>query len=679
MVKVGLWGGHKIRCTADHRFAVECNVPRGVGIDWAPISEVQTTPKRFGGTVGPKNGVLSLTEFPDYENNRWKEKTVEAPFDDYTLGVVGAFIAEGTLNSSNEIQIWQSVHGVPIRSLVKCWARIHGLPCRESNDGVFVQARKRPDLIDLFQCCGSSSENKMIPRNVLGGSSRQLDIVLEWIIEGDGHRRSERSRTRDSYKEWDIYTSSEVLASQLRFVGLRVGKPMSISTRNRESYNHPQFALSYNPESFRMDEILPKLGKTAVGEIEPDGEDLAYDLDVDGTPWFVLAESGCLVHNSDVHRHFLMGTQNYWHSRCGCVDGVVLSEVWPDCLIVSPNPKNEEIYYRCPRCKMRIRDPQNGRYIPHNPGAEVASYHIHQMLSKYIGPSEIWRAYQTTTHIKEFFNAKLGKPYVDEENVPITMDDLLACEREDIQWGERYGKRKRIGMGVDQMGGDNYVIIAELTDDKKRILHYEIIDSSNTIYFEEGQRITPFKRLYTLMNEFDVDLCIVDSMPNINEALDFARAFPKRVFVAWYIDSHGGSHGRDMVQWGDRVKEKQTVRRGGPKIKFKYTCVLNRYMTIDFSTSEIGHRNCEWPKPGKLVQVCRSLDSGRFEPLHIMRTHFYLHMTKIVRQKTIVDEDTGRFRMEWVNLGLDPHSVHAWNYCNIALERLRKVPLMTFA
>jgi hypothetical protein len=380
---------------------------------------------------------------------------------------------------------------------------------------------------------------------------------------------------------------------------------------------------------------------------------------VEGNQNFVLADSGFLVHN--------------------CPDGVILSEVWPDCLIVGTNPKNEEIYYRCPRCKMRIRDPQNGRYIPHNPGAEVSSYNIHQMLSNYISPGEIWRAYQTTTNIKEFFNAKLGKPYVDEENVPVTMDDLMACERDDIQWGEKYGKRKRIGMGVDQMGGDNYVVIAELTDNKKRILHYEIIDSMNSIYHEDGQRVTPFKRLYTLMNEFDVDLCIIDSMPNINEALDFARAFPKRVFVAWYIESQGGSHGRDMVQWGDRVKEKQTVRRGGPKIKFKYTCVLNRYMSIDFSTSEIGNRNCEWPRPGKLIQICRSLETGRFEPLHIVRTHFYMHMTKIVRQKTVIDEDTGRYRMEWVNLGIDPHSVHAWNYCNIALERLRKVPLMTFA
>lgn len=378
---------------------------------------------------------------------------------------------------------------------------------------------------------------------------------------------------------------------------------------------------------------------------------------------------------ADIDRQFKRGTQNYFHTRCGCPDGVILSEVWPDCLIAT----EKECYYRCPRCKMRIQDPQNGRFIPHNPGADISSYHIHQMLSRFISPAEIWNSFQTTTNLKEFFNAKLGKPYVDEENVPVTIDDLHACERTDISWGERSGKRTRIGMGVDQMSGNNYVVIAELTENKKRILHFEIIDSMNSIYHEEGQRVTPFKRLYQLMEDFDVDLCIVDAMPNVNEATDFARTFPKRVFVSWYVDSHGGTQGRDMVQWGDRVKEKQSVRRGGPKIKFKYTCVLNRYMTIDFSMSEVAQRHCEWPVPGRLIQVCRSLETGRFEPLHIMRTHFYFHMTKIVRQKTIIDEDTGRFRMEWVNLGIDPHTVHAWNYCNIALERLRKIPIMTFA
>jgi hypothetical protein len=144
--------------------------------------------------------------------------------------------------------------------------------------------------------------------------------------------------------------------------------------------------------------------------------------------------------------------------------------------------------------------------------------------------------------------------------------------------------------------------------------------------------------------------------------------------VAHYIEAQ-----RDMVQWGDRPKDKITVKRGGPKQKFKYTCLLSRYLSIDFALAEIANRNMEWADPRGLVQVCRSLKTGLFEPLHIFETHFCVHMKSVVRQKTWLDEDVGRFKMEWVNLGIDPHSVHAWNMCNTALERLRKQPLMTFA
>ncbi len=372
--------------------------------------------------------------------------------------------------------------------------------------------------------------------------------------------------------------------------------------------------------------------------------------------------------NSDIHRQFLRGTQNYWHSKCNCPDGVVLSEVFPDCIATAAT----ETYYRCPRCKMRIDDPQNGRYIPHNPGASVQSYHIHQMLSTYISPAEIWDAFQTTQNIKEFFNAKLGKPYVDEANIPVTDDDLSACVNTDIVWGK---DKTHTAMGVDQMSGNNYVWVARrMANGKKRIVHYEIIDSRNPTYHEAGKAITPFKRLYKLMAEYDVDLCIIDAMPNANEAMDFARAFPKRVFVAWYIEQQ-----REVVQWGDRPKSKQSVKRGGPKIKFKYTALLSRYLSIEMAMKAIADREVEWPEPRALVQIARDLKSGHFKPLHIMDTHAYTHFKSIVKQKTVTNDDTGAFKMEWINLGLDPHSVHAWNYCNMAMERLRHTPMMTFA
>lgn len=389
---------------------------------------------------------------------------------------------------------------------------------------------------------------------------------------------------------------------------------------------------------------------------------------------YVMQVSTAGYPNNDINRSFLGGTQNYWHVKCNCgPDGFVPSDHWPDCIAVT----KKDTYLRCPKCKTKIIDPQNGQYIAHAPDAPYPSYHISQLISLYISPAEIWDAWQRTQNIKEFFNAKLGLPYVDKENQPVKSEDLWSCENHDLTWKptpSRYGGRILRGLGVDQMGGNNYVVIGELHPEKKRIIHYEIIDSMNPIYRVNGNEITPFKRLYEIMNEWDIDMCVIDAMPNINEATDFARAFKGRVFIAHYIEAQ-----RDMVQWHDRPKEKVTVKRGGPKQKFKYTCLLSRYLSIDFALAEIANRNMEWPHPRSLVQVCRSLKTGLFEPLHIFETHFYEHMKSIVRQKTILDEDTGRFKMEWVNLGVDPHSVHAWNMCNTALERLRKQPIFTYA
>lgn len=389
---------------------------------------------------------------------------------------------------------------------------------------------------------------------------------------------------------------------------------------------------------------------------------------------YIMQVSTAGYPGTDIHRAFLKGTQNYWHVKCNCSDGFIPSENWPDCIGVT----GKEIYLICPRCRKRIDDPQQGQFVAHNRGADYPSYHISQFLSKFISVKEIWDAWQRTQNIKEFYNAKLGKPYVDEENQPVKDDDLAACENPDILWGKskpaNAGAKIQRAMGVDQMGGNNYVIIAERHANKKRIIHYEIIDTHNQLYMEDGHQVTPFKRLYTLMNEFDIDLCLIDAMPNINEALEFGRSFPKRVFVTFYIEAQ-----RDMVQWEDRAKEKVRVKKGGPGIKFKYICLLSRYLSIDYALSEVANRNCEWPKPETLVQVSRSMETGLFEPLHIFRTHFYAHMKSIVRQKTIIDEETGKFRMEWAQLGMDPHSVHAWNMCNVALERLRRMPIMTFA
>lgn len=421
-------------------------------------------------------------------------------------------------------------------------------------------------------------------------------------------------------------------------------------------------------EDLKVTKIVGKnLISTHINGFDSFEDTEVYDIEVEGTPWFVL-ENGCLVHNSDIHRQFLRGTQNYWYSFCGCAQGCILSDVFPECIV----ERKGETYYRCPRCGYRILDPQNGQYISHNPGAPVQSYHISQMLSHFISPAEILEAYRTTQNIKEFFNAKLGKPYVDEKNIPVTQDDLDSSVNTDCSWGPDKGQ---IAMGIDQMGGNNYVVIVKrLPNGKKRIIHLEIIDRNNSIYFKDGEpeKGQPFKRCYDLMKEYKVDMCICDALPNYNDAKDLAQAFPRKVFLAQYMEGQ-----KDIVQWGDRAAFKQQVKKGSHKIKFKQTVVLSRYLSIEFAMKEVSGGAYEWPHPRALVQIARNEDTGKFGPQFLMEEVFYTHMKSIVKQKEITNDETGQFKMLWVNLGLDPHMVHSLNYCNIAVERLRSIPIFS--
>jgi hypothetical protein len=275
----------------------------------------------------------------------------------------------------------------------------------------------------------------------------------------------------------------------------------------------------------------------------------------------------------------------------------------------------------------------------------------------------------------EFYNSKLGLPYVDEENLPITDEVLAHAVSEDFTWAKPK-EGNRTAMGVDQMGQFNYVVIGDYDPQGryKRIRHIEVIESDNPEYKEAGKKVSPFKRLYQLMDEYNVRVCVIDAMPNTNEAMDFARAFPGRVFIGWYQQG-----AKDVVQWGDRPTIKVSLRKAGPLLKYKFHAIMGRYVAIDFALNEFVQGNVKTPNPKSLMQYVRSEETGQFTTEYICETRLYKHLKNIVRDKHIMNEETGEFKMQWIPIAGDPHTLHAWTYCNIALERLRRSPQLTWA
>ncbi len=367
--------------------------------------------------------------------------------------------------------------------------------------------------------------------------------------------------------------------------------------------------------------------------------------------------------NADIHARFLRSDQHYFHTRCGCPDGVVLSDVFPDCIAVTPSG---DCYYRCPRCGHRIDDPQNGRFVPHNPGSALRGYHIHQMLSRYLAPRRIWQAFQETDNKQEFYNAKLGVPFVDPKNIGLTADELDACLTEGIAWDEpslRDGKPEgRMCMGVDQMAGFNYLVVLQQTGTHRRLVRLEVIEEDD-----------PFRRCHELMTSDHIDVCVCDAMPNFNEAANFARAFPRKVFLSWW-----NPNAKEMVQWSDRRKQPVPLRRATAMTKVPWFVQLNKYTAIEFALEQFQSRRVAIPPAEGYEQVLRDT-RGRMGPMNLY-AHFRDHMTSVIRQRrermALNDEHkrihTGDYTYDWIYTRGDAHFLDAATYAVFAAERLAK-------
>jgi hypothetical protein len=658
VIEANFRNGAKLKVTPDHVFYNHTGQKYGrtkeIAIKDIHIAETSNNRSNHTGHV------LVARRIPEPGRNKefqQRSSVTQSPWGNLTLFMVGAYLAEGSWKSDSWITISQSKK-TEIRNQTIEWANQNNLPYNIYHNMIDVGLTSRKDLIELFKSLGKGCENKKLSPELLASSNKQLSVILDAYLRGDGcYEKSDVDyRGYKLNRSWSCTTTSETLKNQLLFIGLRLGTPLYQYKDKKKEDRKQCWTLTYTTTSHFNKHIIGDLDRSKYNSMSRVSLKSRTDagtahvgcIEVADNHNFVLADSGLLVHN------------------CGCAEGVILSHVFPDCIV----ERKGETYYRCPRCGYRIRDPQNGHYVSHNPGAPVQSYHISQMLSHFISAAEILDAYRTTQNLKEFFNAKLGIPYVDEENIPVTQEELDCSVNRDCSWGPDKGQ---VAMGVDQMGGNNHVIIAKrLVGGKKRIIHVEVIERDNPIYFEDKKRVTPFKRLYELMREFNVDMCICDALPNYNEAKEFAQAFPRKVFLATYMEGQ-----KDIVQWGDRAVFKQQVRKGSHKIKFKQTVMLSRYLSIEFVMKQITDGYFEWPHPRALIQEARNEDTGRIEPLYVMEKFFYEHCKSIVRQQQITNDETGQFKMVWVNLGRDPHQVHALNYCNIALERLKSVPIFS--
>ncbi len=312
-----------------------------------------------------------------------------------------------------------------------------------------------------------------------------------------------------------------------------------------------------------------------------------------------------------IDKAFQETDQRYWHLKCpACGYYTCLEETFPDCLLETDG----RVIRACMRCSSKL-NPSLGEWIAKHPSiTDKRGYHYSQLFSHFVDPGDILHQYRTTNNLADFYNLKIGIPYVEAENRLTVQEVLALCGSEGIgsQDNDLYGT---YSMGVDQ-GKDLHVVIGKRkSNDPCQIIHLGI--------YRDWEELDP------LMRNFNVSRCGVDALPEIRNARDFATRFPGKVYLNYYNEHQKGNYA-----WN----EKELI----------VTC--NRTESLDASHHAISIRSVVLPRENEIVRL------------------FANHLHNVAK-KLEEDEESGSKRYVYVKLGPD-HFRHAFNYQQIAQDRL---------
>jgi hypothetical protein len=384
---------------------------------------------------------------------------------------------------------------------------------------------------------------------------------------------------------------------------------------------------------------------------------------------FTLAGSTANDLDEDIHWMWKRGTKHQFHTRCpSCGKGSVLDEYFPDCIRLNPIAKllrgkpQADYQYVCRHCDGWITNPQDGEWIAQDPEAETISIHYPQMLSPTITARQIITKYHSADDMKNFFNRVLGKPYTDPSQVPVNLEMLEECARIGMGLGVKWKTRAaNTYMGIDQMGSFNVALIAErLPSGHMAIIHAEVILAKPT---PDNPDVSPFDRCGDLMELYGVQVCVVETLPNYNDAKRFAAKFPGRVFLAGYAELK-----ESMLMWGDSVPSKQE-RKTAEADQDRYTVTLDQYKVMQVALKRIQERATVFPDPDELTQEVLSEDTrGDRVVKRVLRDIIFFHFTRtaLVAMK---DEEQHKYKRKVIKVGIDPHFSYAYMLLYVAWAR----------
>lgn len=346
-----------------------------------------------------------------------------------------------------------------------------------------------------------------------------------------------------------------------------------------------------------------------------------------------------------IHKYFNTTTQDHFFFKCPCCNKST-ELLWPDCVEIigeqHTDPRCQESFLKCKECGGRLEHKDKPEFLSTgwweatapNANPDFRGFSINQLYSFTVTPGDLvvahFKGFGDEWSAKEFYNSKLGLPFVGE-GARVTEEMIVNSVRDhsiDALRPERSGRL--ITMGVDQGQTTSHVVVIEwfFTENPGKDISAAAIGK---VLWVGTFRADDWEYLDRLMTEWQVIYCVVDADPSIHEAKAFARRHYGYVGLTRY---RRGKVAKEVV-----ITDEDT---GAPMY------------TVDRSN---------W--------LSSALGRFKTNPTRILlprdiSDEFKIHIRNLVRTWK-KDEKTGEILAVYINVGPD-HFSHATTYAEIALH-----------
>jgi hypothetical protein len=265
------------------------------------------------------------------------------PMDDW-LRFFGIWIAEGpTFIDRGRYKVHIAQRNKVKRKTILEWARRCGFNAKEKPDGILIWSKQLYEYLKQF----GHAENKFIPKEFKQLSKRQLKILFEALMFGDGFKRK---------SSWVYGTASKQLADDVHEIALKLGYVTTIKKRRGGTIAFGKYRRKgLYVLSISKNNVTPAVNSFKDNREWIDYEGFVYDITL--PPYHLL--------------YIRRNGKACWSSNCGS-DGVTLLSYWIEEKVdgdhatiwvqitddLSTNPVTIYIYYGNPNAT-RADDPQN--------------------------------------------------------------------------------------------------------------------------------------------------------------------------------------------------------------------------------------------------------------------------------------------------------------------------------